>query len=153
MPSSTPPRTRRRCSTSWCGITPTASPMRSRPSPRPSATCACSSATTRRTSSPPRSGATRRSRPAARRTSCAAAAAPPAGGAEKRASAATGGGGERGGGADPADADKFDNLAKIALQRQISEEKAAQAVEPTITAQTEVVEKLKVGLNGMKQKL
>jgi len=51
------------------------------------------------------------------------------------------------------DADKFDNLAKIALQRQISEERAAQAVEPTIEAQTEVVEKLKVGLNGMKQKL
>jgi phage shock protein A len=56
-------------------------------------------------------------------------------------------------GGSTADADKFDNLAKIALQRQISEEKAAQAVEPTIAAQTEVVEKLKVGLNGMKQKL
>ena len=52
-----------------------------------------------------------------------------------------------------ADADKFDNLAKIALQRQISEENQASAVEPTIAAQTEVVEKLKDGLNGMKQKL
>ena len=52
-----------------------------------------------------------------------------------------------------ADADKFDNLAKIALQRQISEEREAQAVEPTIASQTEVVEKLKDGLNGMKQKL
>ncbi|MCW3493855.1 PspA/IM30 family protein [Microbacterium sp. SSM24] len=52
-----------------------------------------------------------------------------------------------------ADADKFDNLAKIALQRQISEENEARAVEPTIASQTEVVAKLKDGLNGMKQKL
>ena len=52
-----------------------------------------------------------------------------------------------------ADADKFDNLAKIALQRQISSENDAKAAEPTIATQTEVVEKLKVGLNGMKTKL
>ena len=52
-----------------------------------------------------------------------------------------------------ADADKFDNLAKIALQRQISSENEAKAVEPTIASQTEVVDKLKDGLNGMKQKL
>lgn len=52
-----------------------------------------------------------------------------------------------------ADADKFDGLAKIALQRQISEENQAKAAEPQIAAQTEVVDKLKVGLNGMKQKL
>ncbi|WP_431802432.1 PspA/IM30 family protein [Microbacterium sp. bgisy203] len=51
------------------------------------------------------------------------------------------------------DADKFDNLAKIALQRQISEENEAKAIEPTIAAQTEVVDKLKDGLNGMKLKL
>lgn len=51
------------------------------------------------------------------------------------------------------DADKFDNLAKIALQRQISEENEARAIAPSIDAQTEVVEKLKDGLNGMKQKL
>ncbi|MBB4666427.1 PspA/IM30 family protein [Microbacterium marinum] len=51
------------------------------------------------------------------------------------------------------DADKFDNLAKIALQRQISEENEARAIAPSIAAQTEVVEKLKDGLNGMKQKL
>ncbi|MGP6171433.1 PspA/IM30 family protein [Microbacterium sp. A196] len=51
------------------------------------------------------------------------------------------------------DADKFDNLAKIALQRQISEEREAGAAEPTIAAQTEVVDKLKAGLNGMKEKL
>lgn len=52
-----------------------------------------------------------------------------------------------------ADADKFDNLAKIALQRQIGEENEAAAIAPSIAAQTEVVEKLKDGLNGMKQKL
>ena len=40
------------------------------------------------------------------------------------------------------DADKFDNLAKIALQRQISEENEAKAIAPTIAAQTEVVERL-----------
>ena len=51
------------------------------------------------------------------------------------------------------DADKFDNLAKIALQRQISEENEAKAIAPTIASQTEVVDKLKDGLNGMKQKL
>jgi phage shock protein A len=51
------------------------------------------------------------------------------------------------------DADKFDNLAKIALQRQISEENEASALAPSIAAQSEVVDKLKDGLNGMKQKL
>ncbi|GEP48317.1 PspA/IM30 family protein [Microbacterium saccharophilum] len=52
-----------------------------------------------------------------------------------------------------ADADKFDNLAKIALQRQIGEENEVRAIAPSIAAQTEVVEKLKDGLNGMKGKL
>ncbi|HOA86964.1 MAG: PspA/IM30 family protein [Microbacteriaceae bacterium] len=51
------------------------------------------------------------------------------------------------------DADKFDNLAKIALQRQMGSENEAKATAPQIAAQTEVVEKLKDGLNGMKQKL
>ena len=51
------------------------------------------------------------------------------------------------------DADKFDNLAKIALQRQISSENEAKATAPQIAAQSEVVEKLKDGLNCMKQKL
>lgn len=54
---------------------------------------------------------------------------------------------------DAANADKFDNLAKVALQRQISAENEAKAAEPQIAAQTEVVDKLKTGLNGMKQKL
>ncbi|MET0673600.1 MAG: PspA/IM30 family protein [Microbacterium pygmaeum] len=51
------------------------------------------------------------------------------------------------------DADKFDNLAKIALQRQISEESQAKATAPQIAAQTQVVDQLKDGLNGMKTKL
>jgi phage shock protein A len=52
-----------------------------------------------------------------------------------------------------ADADKFDNLAKVALQRQISSENEAKAAEPQIASQTEAVDKLKDGLNGMKTKL
>ncbi len=52
-----------------------------------------------------------------------------------------------------ADADKFDNLAKVALQRQLSEESQAKSAEPQIASQTEVVDKLKDGLGGMKQKL
>ncbi|MFG6403469.1 MULTISPECIES: PspA/IM30 family protein [unclassified Microbacterium] len=51
------------------------------------------------------------------------------------------------------EADKFDNLAKIALQRQISAENEAKSAAPTIASQTEVVDKLKDGLNGMKGKL
>lgn len=53
----------------------------------------------------------------------------------------------------PADAEKFDNLAKVALQRQISAENEARSAEPNIASQTEVVEKLKTGLNQMKVKL
>lgn len=52
-----------------------------------------------------------------------------------------------------ADADKFDNLAKVALQRQISAENEARDAEPQIASQTDVVEKLKSGLGSMKQKL
>jgi phage shock protein A len=52
-----------------------------------------------------------------------------------------------------ADADKFDNLAKIALQRQISEENQAKSAAPQIASQTQVVDQLKDGLNGMKTKL
>ena len=52
-----------------------------------------------------------------------------------------------------ADADKFDNLAKVALQRQISAETEARQAEPTIAAQNEVVDKLKSGLAGMNTKL
>jgi phage shock protein A len=51
------------------------------------------------------------------------------------------------------DAEKFDNLAKVAIQRQISSENEAKGAEPTISSQTEIVEKLKQGLNQMKGKL
>ncbi|MGW6872524.1 PspA/IM30 family protein [Streptomyces xanthophaeus] len=52
-----------------------------------------------------------------------------------------------------ADADKFDNLAKVALGRQIRSEKEARTAEPVIAAQTDVVDKLKSGLDSMKNKL
>ncbi|GGK88483.1 phage shock protein A [Salinibacterium xinjiangense] len=51
------------------------------------------------------------------------------------------------------DADKFDNLAKIALQRQVSSENEAQQAEPTIASQTTTVDALKKGLDGMHAKL
>ena len=54
---------------------------------------------------------------------------------------------------DSAGADKFDNLAKVALQRQVQTENEVRAVEPQIQQQQVVVDKLKDGLNGMKQKL
>ena len=54
---------------------------------------------------------------------------------------------------DSAGADKFDNLAKVALQRQVQAENEVSAVEPQIDTQRQVVEKLKGGLDGMKQKL
>jgi phage shock protein A len=54
---------------------------------------------------------------------------------------------------DTSGADKFDNLAKVALGRQISSENEAKTAEPQIAAQTQVVEQLKSGLNGMKEKL
>jgi len=52
-----------------------------------------------------------------------------------------------------ADADKFDNLAKVALSKQVASENEAKAVEPTIASQTQVVESLKKGLEGMRAKL
>ncbi|MEQ1735280.1 MAG: PspA/IM30 family protein [Rhodoglobus sp.] len=51
------------------------------------------------------------------------------------------------------DADKFDNLARIALGKQVSAENEAKAVEPTIASQTTVVAQLKSGLDGMRAKL
>lgn len=52
-----------------------------------------------------------------------------------------------------ADADKFDNLAKVAIGKQMAAEKEARDAEPTIASQTEVVEKLKAGLDAMRGKL
>lgn len=54
---------------------------------------------------------------------------------------------------DSAGADKFDALAKVALGRQITSEKEAKDAEPQIASQTEIVDKLKSGLNAMKGKL
>ncbi len=54
---------------------------------------------------------------------------------------------------DMVDAQKFDNLAKVAIQRQIAAENEAKGAEPTIASQTEIVDKLKTGLNQMKGKL
>ena len=50
---------------------------------------------------------------------------------------------------DTANADKFDNLAKVALQRQISAEGEVRQAEPLITSQRETVEKLKTGLGKL----
>jgi phage shock protein A len=52
-----------------------------------------------------------------------------------------------------ADADRFDNLAKIALGKQLSSETEATDAEPTIASQTDVVDKLKKGLDAMHGKL
>ncbi|MBF4599842.1 PspA/IM30 family protein [Frigoribacterium sp. VKM Ac-1396] len=51
------------------------------------------------------------------------------------------------------DADKFDALARVALGKQLTSEKEATTAEPQIASQTEVVEKLKTGLSGMRSKL
>ncbi|EME36132.1 MULTISPECIES: PspA/IM30 family protein [Kocuria] len=51
------------------------------------------------------------------------------------------------------EAEKFDNLTKVAIQRQMQHESEARAAEPQIQAQTEVVNRLKDGLNKMHGKL
>lgn len=52
-----------------------------------------------------------------------------------------------------AEADKFDNLARLALKKQIDFEQEAASLKPTIESQTQVVAKLRDGLDGMKGKL
>jgi phage shock protein A len=52
-----------------------------------------------------------------------------------------------------AEADRFDELAKYALKRQLDFEREVKTAEPQIAAQNEVVEKLKSGLSGMREKL
>ncbi len=51
------------------------------------------------------------------------------------------------------DADRFDNLARVAIAKQVASENEAKAAEPMIAAQTEVVEKLKNGLTQMRARL
>jgi len=52
-----------------------------------------------------------------------------------------------------ADADKFDNLARLALKKQIDFEQEAASLKPTVESQTAVVAKLREGVDGMKNKL
>ena len=52
-----------------------------------------------------------------------------------------------------AEADKWDNLAKVAIGKQISFEDQAKAMEPAIAQQNQTVEQLKSGLNQMKERL
>jgi phage shock protein A len=51
------------------------------------------------------------------------------------------------------EADRFDNLARVALERQLGSERQASGAQPTIVGQRQVVEQLKAGLNTMKDKL
>jgi phage shock protein A len=55
--------------------------------------------------------------------------------------------------ADTTGADRFDSLARVALQRQLDAENQARALAPQIAAQQEVVDKLKNGLGRMREKL
>lgn len=54
---------------------------------------------------------------------------------------------------DTAGAEKFDNLAKVALGRQLEAENEMKTAKPNIETQREVVDKLKVGLQQMQTKL
>ncbi|MDO5034620.1 MAG: PspA/IM30 family protein [Actinomycetaceae bacterium] len=54
---------------------------------------------------------------------------------------------------DPAEVEKWNNLAKVALGKQMSYERSAKTAEPMLESQREVVEKLKAGLNQSKEKL
>ena len=71
----------------------------------------------------------------------------------RKALAASRKGDELRAGGNTVDADKFDNLAKVALGRQLAAEKEAKDAEPTIASQTVVVEQLKRGLDAMRGKL
>jgi phage shock protein A len=71
----------------------------------------------------------------------------------RKAAAASAKGDELRAAGNAADADKFDKLAKMALGKQIQSENEAKTAEPTIASQNEVVDKLKAGIDGMKQKL
>ena len=53
---------------------------------------------------------------------------------------------------DATGAEKFDKLARVAIERQMDAENSANEAAPAIESQTEVVDKLKEGLTTMKQK-
>jgi phage shock protein A len=71
----------------------------------------------------------------------------------RKAMAASGKADELRASGDSAGADRFDSLARIALQRQLDAERQVRAYEAQIAAQREVVEKLKDGLHRMREKL
>ncbi|UFU07246.1 PspA/IM30 family protein [Ruania halotolerans] len=54
---------------------------------------------------------------------------------------------------DTAGADRYDNLAKVALTKQVGFEREVKEAEPILASQNDVVEKLKNGLAIMKDKL
>ena len=56
-------------------------------------------------------------------------------------------------GGDEAGADKWDDLAKIAITKQIAAENEAKSAEPMIASQRQVVEQLKTGLTQMEARL
>ena len=56
-------------------------------------------------------------------------------------------------GGDASGADKFDNLAKVAISKQMQHESEARTAEPMIAAQNQTVAKLKDGLQTMHVKL
>lgn len=71
----------------------------------------------------------------------------------RKAAAASAKAEEMRGGGDPDGAFKFDDLARVALGRQIQHENDIKNAEPTITQQNQTVEQLKDGLATMKTKL
>jgi phage shock protein A len=56
-------------------------------------------------------------------------------------------------GGDPVNADKFDQLAKVALRKQLDAEGEVRAAQPMIEQQRVTVDKLKTGLGQMKDRL
>jgi phage shock protein A len=71
----------------------------------------------------------------------------------RKAVAASGKADELRTGGDTAGAERFDALARVAIGKQLQSEGEARAVEPTIASQTEVVAKLKQGLDQMRSRL
>ncbi len=69
-----------------------------------------------------------------------------------KAKAASRRGDELRGEGNTAEADRFDDLAKIAIRRQVSFEGTATTLETQIAAQTELADKLKDGLNKLRVK-
>ncbi|GAA1595508.1 hypothetical protein GCM10009678_91850 [Actinomadura kijaniata] len=54
---------------------------------------------------------------------------------------------------DAADADRFDDLARVALERQLQAETEARATAPAIASQREIVDRLRAGVERMRSRL